>query len=185
MLFQVVFSFALGPLAWSVALFRNSLVIHSQGHMLSLFIHLFPPLIVFIIRWCTDGAAFNAEHCGGSSGGGDNRCFALYSEGQVRDERARMGWALSLSLSLSLSCVCVIVVWHDLLTNSLHHLPQSSFGLYEAAIQPFPYWLAWAAAYYTKVFVVSRSKVKKRKYDTLYKYVTKDEQSECREVRVE
>ena len=40
-----------GPLLWAVPLFRNSLVFHSLGKIISAFIHISPALVVFVIRW--------------------------------------------------------------------------------------------------------------------------------------
>ena len=50
-MFQVLFMIANGPLAWSVPLFRNSLVLHSFPHMISLFIHFSPMALTYCLRW--------------------------------------------------------------------------------------------------------------------------------------
>ncbi|KAK0539741.1 hypothetical protein OC835_001003 [Tilletia horrida] len=44
-LFQAAYCAAHGPLAWSVATWRNSMVFHSLEKMTSLFIHIYPPLV--------------------------------------------------------------------------------------------------------------------------------------------
>lgn len=40
-----------GPLAFAIIAWRNSLVFHSPDHVTSLFIHAFPPLLMFAQRW--------------------------------------------------------------------------------------------------------------------------------------
>lgn len=49
------FAMASGPLAWSVFVFRNSLVFHDVDNMTSVFIHLSPLLLFWTLRW---GAGF-------------------------------------------------------------------------------------------------------------------------------
>ena len=48
-LFTVCYCAALGPLAFSVATWRNSAVFHSVDKMTSLFIHLYPPVMFTMI----------------------------------------------------------------------------------------------------------------------------------------
>eukprot|EP00892_Ulva_mutabilis_P003493 jgi/Ulvmu1/1515/UM011_0245.1 len=48
---KIMFSFAMGPLAWSILAFRNSMIFHSLDQMTSLFLHVFPPLVAWAIRW--------------------------------------------------------------------------------------------------------------------------------------
>eukprot|EP00871_Galdieria_phlegrea_P001300 jgi/Galph1/2170/GphlegSOOS_G858.1 len=48
---RVNFAIANGPLAWAIVLWRNSLVFHSLDKMTSIFIHVFPPLVTFCLRW--------------------------------------------------------------------------------------------------------------------------------------
>ena len=45
------FAMASGPLAWSVFVFRNSLVFHDIDNMTSVFIHLSPAMLFWCIRW--------------------------------------------------------------------------------------------------------------------------------------
>jgi len=45
------FAMACGPLAWSVFVFRNSLVFHEIDHATSVFIHLSPLVLVWCLRW--------------------------------------------------------------------------------------------------------------------------------------
>eukprot|EP01062_Namystynia_karyoxenos_P036412 TRINITY_DN26521_c0_g1_i1.p1 TRINITY_DN26521_c0_g1~~TRINITY_DN26521_c0_g1_i1.p1 ORF type:complete len:428 (+),score=123.25 TRINITY_DN26521_c0_g1_i1:72-1286(+) len=45
------FAVSSGPLAWSVLIFRNSIVFHDIDHMTSVFIHVSPPLLFWCIRW--------------------------------------------------------------------------------------------------------------------------------------
>ncbi|KAL3825346.1 hypothetical protein ACJIZ3_021375 [Penstemon smallii] len=50
-LFMVCFSFAEGPLAWALIVWRCSLVFNSMDKIVSVFIHLLPGLVFFTIRW--------------------------------------------------------------------------------------------------------------------------------------
>ena len=40
-----------GPVAWAIITWRNSLVFHSLDKVTSVFIHIFPPLVTYCIRW--------------------------------------------------------------------------------------------------------------------------------------
>ncbi|OIW19369.1 hypothetical protein TanjilG_03503 [Lupinus angustifolius] len=50
-LFLICFSFAEGPLAWALIVWRCSLVFSSLDKIVSVLIHLFPGLVFFTIRW--------------------------------------------------------------------------------------------------------------------------------------
>lgn len=52
-LFQIVFAFSNGPIAFAVAAWRNSLVFHSLDKMTSLVIHLGPVLATYALRHST------------------------------------------------------------------------------------------------------------------------------------
>eukprot|EP01116_Phalansterium_solitarium_P022269 TRINITY_DN7293_c0_g1_i1.p1 TRINITY_DN7293_c0_g1~~TRINITY_DN7293_c0_g1_i1.p1 ORF type:complete len:492 (-),score=145.12 TRINITY_DN7293_c0_g1_i1:340-1815(-) len=54
-LFQVLFALSNGPLAVAIPLWRNSLVFHDVDKITSVFIHLFPPLVTFCMRWFPPG----------------------------------------------------------------------------------------------------------------------------------
>jgi hypothetical protein len=49
--FLVMFSLAHGPMAWTVPVYRNSLVFHSLDRFTSCFIHMAPALVLYVIRW--------------------------------------------------------------------------------------------------------------------------------------
>lgn len=53
-LFRIAYAWSLGPLALSIAVFRNALVFHSTDHMTILAVHLGPPLVCSSIRWYSD-----------------------------------------------------------------------------------------------------------------------------------
>jgi len=53
-IFRVLFQWATGPLALSVALFRNSLVFNSFDHICILAVHIGPPITVWSMRWYGD-----------------------------------------------------------------------------------------------------------------------------------
>ncbi|CAF3104605.1 unnamed protein product [Rotaria sp. Silwood2] len=50
-LLAVCYSLAHGPVALAIVLWRNSLVFHSFDKVTSIFIHLYPPLTLFTLRW--------------------------------------------------------------------------------------------------------------------------------------
>ncbi|KAH9492467.1 glycerophosphocholine acyltransferase [Bulinus truncatus] len=50
-MFVVGYAVANGPLIWALLVFRNSLVFHSLDKVTSLYIHLLPTLLSFVIRW--------------------------------------------------------------------------------------------------------------------------------------
>ncbi|KAL9399295.1 hypothetical protein Peur_008256 [Populus x canadensis] len=60
-LFMVCFSFAEGPLAWALIVWRCSLVFSSVDKLVSALIHLLPGLVFFTIRWWNP-ATFEAMH---------------------------------------------------------------------------------------------------------------------------
>ncbi|KAI4344564.1 hypothetical protein L6164_011776 [Bauhinia variegata] len=65
-LFMVCFSFAEGPLAWALIVWRCSLVFSSLDKIVSVLIHLLPGLVFFTIRWWNP-ATFEAMHPEGTS----------------------------------------------------------------------------------------------------------------------
>ncbi|KAJ6813617.1 putative membrane protein-like [Iris pallida] len=60
-LFMVCFSFAEGPLAWALIIWRCSLVFSSVDKIVSVLIHLLPGIVFFTIRWW-DPETFAAMH---------------------------------------------------------------------------------------------------------------------------
>ncbi|KAI3867039.1 hypothetical protein MKW98_000252 [Papaver atlanticum] len=75
-LFMVCFSFAEGPLAWALIVWRCSLVLRSLDKIISVLIHLLPGIVYFTIRWW-DLATFEAMHPEGST---SQRASWLYVE---------------------------------------------------------------------------------------------------------
>ncbi|KAI3775604.1 hypothetical protein L1987_50184 [Smallanthus sonchifolius] len=65
-LFMVCFSFAEGPLAWALIVWRCSLVFSSVDKLVSVLIHLLPGVVFFTIRWW-DPAFFEAMHPEGTA----------------------------------------------------------------------------------------------------------------------
>ena len=51
MLFQALWLFAMGPLAWSIMTFRNSMVFHSSDKVTSVIVHLLPSWLCWTVRW--------------------------------------------------------------------------------------------------------------------------------------
>ena len=50
-LFQICFSFSVGPLLWAILAWNNSLVLHSIDYTTSVFIHLSPAVLLYTLRW--------------------------------------------------------------------------------------------------------------------------------------
>ncbi|KAJ4749815.1 membrane protein [Rhynchospora pubera] len=65
-LFMVCFSFAEGPLAWALIVWRCSLVFSSFDKLVSVLIHLLPGIVFFTIRWW-DPQTFAAMHPEGTA----------------------------------------------------------------------------------------------------------------------
>ncbi|KAE8676056.1 threonine synthase [Hibiscus syriacus] len=65
-LFMICFSFAEGPLAWALIVWRCSLVFSSVDKIISVLIHLLPGIVFFTIRWWNP-ATFEAMHPEGTS----------------------------------------------------------------------------------------------------------------------
>ncbi|KAL4284635.1 hypothetical protein GQ457_16G002630 [Hibiscus cannabinus] len=65
-LFMVCFSFAEGPLAWALIVWRCSLVFSSVDKIISVLIHLLPGIVFFTIRWWNP-ATFEAMQPEGTS----------------------------------------------------------------------------------------------------------------------
>ncbi|XP_021750092.1 uncharacterized membrane protein C776.05-like [Chenopodium quinoa] len=76
-LFMVCFSFAEGPLAWAIIVWRCSLVFNSIDKITSVLIHLLPGLVFFTIRWWNP-TTFAAMHPEGT----DRRVSWPYVENQ-------------------------------------------------------------------------------------------------------
>ncbi|KAI8577948.1 hypothetical protein K450DRAFT_249178 [Umbelopsis ramanniana AG] len=56
-LFISVFCLSNGPVAWAIITWRNSLVFHSLDKVTSVFIHIFPALVSYVIRWMPELAS--------------------------------------------------------------------------------------------------------------------------------
>lgn len=50
-LFYAIYTLTTGPVAWAIVTWRNSLVFHSLDKVTSVFIHIFPALVTYVIRW--------------------------------------------------------------------------------------------------------------------------------------
>jgi len=58
-LFQILFTLSNGPLCVAIVMWRNSLVFHDLDKTTSVFIHMFPPLVTFSLRWYPPGNDFS------------------------------------------------------------------------------------------------------------------------------
>jgi len=61
-LFLICFSFSVGPLAWAIIAWRNSLVLHSLSRTTSVFIHITPGLVLYSIMWLADDPATQTKY---------------------------------------------------------------------------------------------------------------------------
>ncbi|KAF7727913.1 hypothetical protein EC973_006912 [Apophysomyces ossiformis] len=62
-LFIATYCLTNGPVAWAIVTWRNSLVFHSLDKVTSVFIHIFPPLVTYTIRWMPElQQSFDATH---------------------------------------------------------------------------------------------------------------------------
>jgi len=57
--FQIVFALSNGPLCVAIVMWRNSLVFHDLDKLTSVFIHIFPPLVTFCMRWFPPGGDYS------------------------------------------------------------------------------------------------------------------------------
>ncbi|CEP11192.1 hypothetical protein [Parasitella parasitica] len=53
LLYTAAFTLTNGPVLWAIITWRNSLVFHSLDKVTSVFIHIFPPLVTYTMRWFT------------------------------------------------------------------------------------------------------------------------------------
>ncbi|KAI8638953.1 hypothetical protein BD408DRAFT_453371 [Parasitella parasitica] len=53
LLYTAAFTLTNGPVLWAIITWRNSLVFHSLDKVTSVFIHIFPPLVTYTLRWFT------------------------------------------------------------------------------------------------------------------------------------
>jgi hypothetical protein len=62
--FKVNWTYAMGPLAWAVPAWRNSLVFHDMQKITSVYIHIFPALTCITIRWLASNPRIDLDGCG-------------------------------------------------------------------------------------------------------------------------
>lgn len=67
-LFLATYGLTHGPVAWAIITWRNSLVFHSLDKVTSVFIHIFPPLVMYCVKWMPE--LVNDAYC-------DNRALAV------------------------------------------------------------------------------------------------------------
>lgn len=66
-LFHLVYSLAFGPLIWAIFMNGDRMYFHSPQHLISVFIHLDPSLLAWMIRWENDTVPFNEYYAPNSS----------------------------------------------------------------------------------------------------------------------
>jgi len=82
-LFNLCFSFAMGPLSWAILAWRNSMVFHSVDKVTSVFIHLGPPSLVFNMRWFAASQPTVAGHQLVRQCNNDSGCSISFFEASV------------------------------------------------------------------------------------------------------
>mmetsp|Transcript_71017 Transcript_71017/g.199373 ORF Transcript_71017/g.199373 Transcript_71017/m.199373 type:complete len:569 (+) Transcript_71017:849-2555(+) len=89
-LFKVNYAFAMGPLLVAVILWRNSLVFHDVDKVITVYIHILPSWLWFVVRWLTVdlpegrlGRLAGLEQCGGFGWGDYINCCLMYILWQI------------------------------------------------------------------------------------------------------
>jgi len=146
-LLRVFFSFCTGPLAWSIIIFRNSLVFHDIDQTVSVFIHQSPAILMWCLRW----------------GGGLGPKVVEASFPQYFD------------MCPSESDLDAVGTCLDTWEGSLW-CDACSSNAYELVLLPLFWWaVAWAIPYYILNFcVMDLKKLEANGKDTLYFYLRRD-----------
>ncbi|KAI8890648.1 hypothetical protein K501DRAFT_281637 [Backusella circina FSU 941] len=101
-LFLASYSLAMGPVIWAIITWRNSLVFHSLDKVTSVFIHIYPPLVMYCLRWMPE--LQKDVYC-------DNEAFVTY----YRNERYPALNDVELSFKDSmLYSTAAYIVWQTL-----------------------------------------------------------------------
>eukprot|EP01026_Neomeris_dumetosa_P067920 TRINITY_DN6639_c0_g1_i5.p1 TRINITY_DN6639_c0_g1~~TRINITY_DN6639_c0_g1_i5.p1 ORF type:complete len:237 (-),score=20.08 TRINITY_DN6639_c0_g1_i5:73-783(-) len=56
LMMKILFAYNAGPMAWSIIAMRNSLVLHSMEKIITLFMHWYPALVSWTLRWYPEEA---------------------------------------------------------------------------------------------------------------------------------
>ncbi|KAI9345285.1 hypothetical protein BDR26DRAFT_156668 [Obelidium mucronatum] len=83
-LFKVVFTWSNGPLLWAIVVWRSGLVFHSLPHITTIYIHLLPAFVTYVIRWIPIDGQDVSSLCSG------NACVMHVSD--------LFGWPIALYL---------------------------------------------------------------------------------------
>merc|ERR1711879_803053 len=147
LMFRVGFTYACGTLAWSVVLFRNSLVFHSIDHLTSFFIHFSPMVYFWCLRW---GAGLDM--------------------GIVEKTWPHMFSDLcEFPLNEARSSDCLD--WHGV----FHWCRECDATWLDFIVHPSLFYICfWAIPYYLIVFVLCKNYLARNKKETLYDIVIKD-----------
>eukprot|EP00928_Gymnodinium_smaydae_P089272 TRINITY_DN73261_c0_g1_i1.p1 TRINITY_DN73261_c0_g1~~TRINITY_DN73261_c0_g1_i1.p1 ORF type:complete len:423 (-),score=86.22 TRINITY_DN73261_c0_g1_i1:222-1490(-) len=150
-LFKIGFTFANGVLAWSVIIFRNSLVFHEVDHLTSVFIHLSPAILFWCMRW---GAGFGPALI-------ESRWPDMFDICAGTD-LTRVGMNVSMSITILGQRM---VDWSD-----------DCPGAWQSFVWPpaLFYLVFWAIPYYMFLFWCFASRIERTGKETLYAFVVKD-----------
>ena len=148
---RALFTLVNGPLAWSVLIFRNSLVFHDIDRTTSTFIHLSPALLSWAIRW--------------GGGKGPSVVWSAWHDVSTKIPMFDIcpGGLMSTEEGRATADACIHQVWCDVCGASW----------YDFLIPGIIGWSCWAVFYYVVVLVILRNWTKRNNKDTLYDHVMK------------
>lgn len=145
--FKSVYMLATGPLAWAIPVWRNSLVFHDIDKITSIFIHAFPGMLVFCMRWYPN---MHNQVCGVP------RCRPTRRAASRRSACMRQAVCVEDALQLPYAT--------DAERVSVTPLDASANGCaitwYEGVVQPLLFYLLWQAAYVVKTDIWDAPKIK-------------------------
>jgi len=89
-LFKLVFGLSTGPLAWGTVVWKNKLVFHDLDKLTSVFIHVYPPLVTYCLRWYPRAGDFHTI-CGSE----ENSCELSFREGLMNPFYLYVYWQIA------------------------------------------------------------------------------------------
>ena len=145
------FALVNGPLAWSILIFRNSLVFHDIDRTTSTFIHLSPALMSWCIRW--------------GAGKGPSVVRNAWRDATTSHPMFDVcpGGLMETAAGRETADACIGKLWCDV----------CGAGWKEFIVPGLVMWFCWAAFYYIVVLVLLRAWTVANKKETLYDEVTK------------
>jgi hypothetical protein len=135
------FAMACGPLAWSIFVFRNSIVFHEVDRATSVFIHLSPNVLFWCLRW------------------------GVGNPSVIYDANPGMFHVCETEEDFAAADNC-LRSWNGWLWCSACSAPPSAF-----VVVPLILYLGvWAVPYFLLIFVLWRDWIEQNQQETLYSY---------------